>query len=211
MKKQPFFPSIMTSLSALLIGQSLAATPIDSHSAAATKPALELSAAMAAASAHPSVGDQAQIFGRLVGAWDVEYMDIVKNGKKLERTGLFIAGWVMDGRAIQDLWVVDPSPGHAEREVYSDLRYFVPKTRSWTSIFVDPEHASMARFSGDAAADGRIVLHTSDLGSKENRWSFDDIQPNSFVFRDEASADDGKTWKLLAEYHMTRRSAVTRP
>ena len=169
MKKHRFLKSITTSLSALLMGQSLAATPIESHGATPSKPALELSAAMAAASAHPSLVDQAQVFGRLLGTWDVEYMDILKNGKRLGRTGLFIVGWVMDGRAIQDLWIVDPSPGHAEREVYTDVRYFDPKTVLWTSIFVDPEHASMARFSGGAVADGRIVLHTSDLGSKENR------------------------------------------
>jgi hypothetical protein len=68
----------------------------------------------------------------------------------------------------------------------------------------------MSQFSGGALADGRIVLQTSDLGRKQTRWSFEDIEPNSFVFRDEALGDDGKTWKLQAEYHM-RRSAVTHP
>jgi hypothetical protein len=51
------------------------------------------------------------------------------------------------------------------------------------------------------------VLETPDLGRKQTRWSFNDIRPDSFVWRDEASNDDGKTWKLQAEYQMKRRRA----
>lgn len=35
--------------------------------------------------------------------------------------------------------------------------------------------------------------------------SQNDIRPGSFVWRDEASSDGGKTWKPQAEYRMTRR------
>jgi hypothetical protein len=201
-------PVLLTILCALMAGPCLATAPAIDHNAGSAESNLDLTAG--SNNPHPSLGDQAQVFGRLLGTWNVEYMDILKDGKRLQRTGLFVVGWVMDGRAIQDLWIVDPSPGHAEREVYTDVRYFDPKTRSWPAIFVDPEHASMSRFSGGALADGRIVLQTSDLGRKQTRWSFEDIEPNSFVFRDEALGDDGKTWKLQAEYHM-RRSAVTHP
>ncbi len=58
---------------------------------------------------HPSLGDQAEVVGRLVGTWDVEYAHFAKDGKVTRRTGEFIVGWVMDGRAIQILWIVDPS------------------------------------------------------------------------------------------------------
>ena len=33
----------------------------------------------------------------------------------------------MDGRAIQDFWIVDPSGARKDREVYADLHYFDAK------------------------------------------------------------------------------------
>ncbi len=174
----------------------------------ATDPRLDMVTALEALGPHPSLGDQAKVFGRLVGTWDVEYTDYSKAGKVTHRSGELLVGWVMDGRAIQDLWIVNPWGTHKEREVYADLRYFDPKSRTWPATFFDPEHASVARFTGGPAGDDRIVLDTPDLGDADTRWSFNDIRPDSFVFRDHASDDGGKTWRLQSEYHMKRRAAA---
>jgi hypothetical protein len=174
----------------------------------ATDPRLDMVAALKAPGPHPSLGDQAKIFGRLVGTWEVEYTDFSKEGKVTHRSGELVVGWVMDGRAIQDLWIVYPSGARKEREVYTDLRYFDRKSRTWPATFIDPEHASVARFTGGPAGDDRIVLDTPDLGEKDTRWSFNDIRPDSFVFRDDASGDGGQTWRLQSEYHMKRRGAA---
>jgi hypothetical protein len=169
---------------------------------------LDLVAALEATSPNPSLGDQAQVLSRLVGTWDVEYTDFAKDGKVIHRTGEFIVGWVMDGRAIQDLWIVNPSGKRKEREVYTDLHYFDSKTRTWRATFVDPEHGSVARFTGGPVGSDRFVLETQDINSEQTRWSFNDIRPDSFVWRDEASSDGGKTWRLQAEYQMKRRGAA---
>jgi hypothetical protein len=174
----------------------------------ATDPRLDMVKALEAMGPHPSLGNQAKIFGRLVGTWDVEYTDYSKDGKVSHRSGELIVGWVMDGRAIQDLWIVYPSGARKERELYADLRYFDPKSRTWPAIFVDPEHASVARFTGGPVGDDRIVLDTPDLGEMDTRWSFNDIRPDSFVFRDQASGDGGKTWRLQSEYQMKRRGVA---
>jgi hypothetical protein len=158
---------------------------------------------------HPSLGDQAKVFGRFVGTWDVEYTDFSKDGKASHRSGALIVGWVMDGRAIQDLWIVNPSGARKEREVYTDLRYFDPKSGTWPATFIDPENVSVAKFTGGAVGDDRIVLQSQDINANmDTRWSFNGIRPDSFVFRDEASSDGGKTWRLQSEYHMKRRGAV---
>jgi hypothetical protein len=70
--------------------------------ATATDPRLDMVTALQAMGPHPSLGDQAKVFGRLVGTWDVEYTDFSKNGKVTHRSGEFLVGWVMEGRAIQD-------------------------------------------------------------------------------------------------------------
>jgi hypothetical protein len=166
-----------------------------------------LTTALKATNPHPSLRDQAQVLGRLVGAWDVEYTTFAKDGTSSLRTGEFIVEWVMDGRAIQDLWIVHPSGERKEREVYTDLHWFDAKSRTWRSAFVDPEHGSVARFTGGPVGNDRYVLETPDFGSNQTRWSFYDIRRDTLAVRGEVSSDDGKTWKVESEYKMKRRRA----
>lgn len=173
-------------------------------SAAAAAPNLDMVKVLQANGPHASLGDHASVLGRLVGTWDVAYADFSKNGKVTKRSGEFIVGWVLDGRAIQDVWIVDRSGTRTEREVYTDVLYFAPKPGTWLGTFFDPEHASSYRFTGSTAGDDRIVLDSHDLDAGETRWSFNDIRPDSFTFRAEEFSDGGKTWVLQSEYHMTR-------
>jgi len=175
--------------------------------AIAADPRLDMATAITAMGPHASLGDQATVFGRLVGTWDVEYTDFKKDGTIDRRSGELLVGWVMDGRAIQDLWIVYPSGKRKEREVYTDLRYYDPKSRTWPATFIDPEHVSVARFTGTAAGDDRIAFDTHDFQGTDTRWSINNIRPDSFVWQEEESLDGGTTWRLVAEHHMKRRSA----
>ena len=170
---------------------------------------LDMAAVLPATSPHASLANEAKTLGRVVGAWDVEYLDYLKDGTASHRTGTFVVEWVLDGRAVQDLWIVDPAAGK-EREVYSTLYYFEPKSRLWHATFVDPEHASVMSFSGGAEGDDRFVLETQDIPGKTNRWSFNEVRPDSFIWRDEQSGDGGRTWQLKSEYHMKRHSGSHR-
>lgn len=178
--------------------------------APAANPGHVLVTELSAAGPHSSLASQTEVVSRLVGAWDVEYTQFKKDGTAKQSTGEFIVGWIMDGRAIQILWIVDPSGTRTEREVYTNVHWFDQKAQTWRSAFVDPEHGSLARFTGGPAGDDRFVLETADFGSDQNRWSANDIRSNSFVWRDEASSDDGKTWRLVAEYQMTRQNSAAR-
>jgi hypothetical protein len=164
--------------------------------------------ALKAQGPHSSLGEQAKVFGRLVGNWDVEYSNYRKDGSVKHRSGELLVGWVMDGRAVQDVWIVYPSGERKVREIYTDVRYFDSKSSSWPATFIDPEHATVAKFEGGAVGSDRIVLETKDLDDPETRWSFVDIRPDTFGFREETSGDGGKTWKLEAEYHMKRRGTA---
>ncbi|HEV2332107.1 MAG TPA: hypothetical protein VGV16_03005 [Gammaproteobacteria bacterium] len=173
----------------------------------------DMISALQAEGPHASLGKGSELLGRLVGTWNVEYSFHLKNGTVKHQTGEFLAAWVMDGRAVQSLWTVDPHDGRRDREIYTSLHYFDPKSGTWYLTFVDPEHAApdyqpVARFSGAAEDGDRIVVLTHDFGGKDdriNRWSFDGLSGGSFLFRDEQSSDGGKTWRLLEEDHMTRR------
>jgi hypothetical protein len=178
------------------------------RNAPATDPRLDMVTALQALGPHPSLGDQAKVFGRFVGTWDAEYTEFSRDGKASQSSGEVIVGWVMEGRAIQDLFIIYPSAAHKERFIGTTFRYFDPISGTWRVTFIDPENDSVARFTGGAEGDDRIVLHSQDTDGKEARWSFNDIRPDSFVFRDEASRDGGKTWRLREEDHMKRRRAA---
>ena len=168
-------------------------------------PRLDMVAALQAMGPHPSLGDQAKVFGRFVGTWDGEYTEFSKDGKSTRSSGEWIFGWVMDGRAIQDLFIIHPSEAHKEGFIGTTLRYFDPKSGTWSVTFIDPENGAVETLTGGAVGDDRIVLLSQNKDGKESRWSFDDIRPDSWVFRDEASGDGGKTWRLREEDHLKRR------
>ncbi|MBS0419939.1 MAG: hypothetical protein JSR66_19670 [Proteobacteria bacterium] len=178
---------------------------IKAEAAPNSKQPTDIMNALAATGPHASLGDQAKVLEQLVGTWDVEYKDILKDGREQHRIGQFIMSWALAGRATEIVWIVEPSEGRQEREVYTAIQYFDSKTRSWPMVFIDPEHASTAKFTGGATLDGRMVLQTSDLGRPQNRWSFTANGPDSVVFRDEYSSDGGETWKTLSEDHMKRQ------
>jgi hypothetical protein len=195
--------SLISRLAAgLLSAAGLACT----HAVLAGLPA-GLSTALPSELPHVSLGESSALDAKLIGTWTVEYSDIKKDGTTVHRTGQFMASWVLDGRAVQYLWIVDPSGARKEREVYTELRYFDPQSRSWNGVFFDPEHASTAKFTSEPQGD-KIVMHSSDLGAADSRWTFGAIGPNSLVFRDEASDDGGKTWHLRSEDHMTRQATA---
>jgi hypothetical protein len=176
--------------------------------APANDPRLEMVTALQTLGPHSSLGDQANVFGRFIGIWDGDYTEFSKEGKATHSSGEWIFGWVMDGRAIQDLSIIHPSAAHQEGFVGTTLRYFDPKSGTWSVTFIDPENNSVATLTGTAVGDNRIVLHKQNADGKETRWSFDDICPDSWVFRDEETRDGGRTWRLREEDHLKRRGAV---
>ena len=199
-------------ISGLLVWSSLgisdaAATGRDATTPA-TDPRLDMVAGLQAMGPHPSLGEQAQVFGRFVGIWDGEYTEFSKDGKTTHSSGEWIFGWVMDGRAIQDLFIIHPSAARKEKYIGTTLRYFDPKSGTWSVTFVDPENGAVETLTGGAVGDDRIVLLSQNTDGKQSRWSFDDIRPDSWIFRDEGSGDGGKTWRLREEDHMKRRGAA---
>ena len=204
MKKRARWLLASALVSSVIYSASCSAAGAGAATPSVAKPRLDMATALAATAANPSLGDQAKVLSRLVGTWDVEYTDFMKDGTTLHRTGEFMVGWIMDGRALQDLWIVDPWGKHKDREVYTDVDYFDAKSRTWHAIFVDPQDGSVARFTASDLGSNRLVLESKEIDAGDTRWSFNDIHLNSFIWRDEGSSDGGKTWRLRSEYHMKR-------
>ena len=155
---------------------------------------------------HPSIGDEAQTFDRLIGTWDADYAFYRDNGTVLHKKGELLFGWIMDGRAIQDLWIGYPTDGHKERTIGTTIRFFDTAKKQWRVVFVGPQSNYMVTMQGAPEGD-RIVLRGVDSDGLLIRWTFSEISSSSFHWQGEKSHDGGKSWKVEEDHHMTRRSA----
>jgi hypothetical protein len=175
---------------------------------APSDPRQQMISVLAASSPHPSLGDHAQVWDRFVGAWDCDFGFYLDNGSVRRSAGELDFGWVIDGRALQDIWISYPSDGTKERNIGTSIRFFDDKSKTWRVVFVSPAYGALLTVQGGLEGN-RIVLRGTDDEGSALRWSFNDIQADSFVWRGEKSRDGGKTWRLEEEHRMKRR-AVTR-
>jgi hypothetical protein len=156
---------------------------------------------------HPSLGNEAQVFDRLVGAWNCEFTFYNEDGTKRNMSGEVLFGWVLDGRVLQDIWITYTDDPTKERNIGTSLRFFDRKSKKWEVIFINPVYGVII-VRGGAEGDN-IVLRGVDNEDAALRWSFKNIKPDSFVWYGEKSFDKGKTWRLEEEHHMRRRASVT--
>jgi hypothetical protein len=156
---------------------------------------------------HASLGDEARVFDRLVGTWDCDFGFYAEDGSVTHTPGELKFGWIIDGRALQDIWITYPREGSKERGIGTSIRFFDRKSKMWRVVFVSPAYGALIMVQGGAEGN-RIVLRGLDDQGSALRWSFNDIQADSFIWRGEKSRDGGKTWKLEEEHRMARRNRV---
>src|SRR5262245_37597491 len=156
---------------------------------------------------HHSIGDQAQTFDRFVGTWDCDYASFKEDGTTEHAKGEVIFGWVLDGRAVQDIWTWIENGSSGERKLGTTVRFFDPKIGKWRITWIDPVSPAIKLLTGGVVGD-RIVLEGKADDGVWMRWSFNEIHKDSFIWRGEKSRDNGRTWRLTDEYHLQRRSAA---
>lgn len=160
--------------------------------------------ALSASGPHPSLGDEARVFDRFVGVWNCDYTFFAEDGGARRASGELKFGWIIDGRAVQDIWITYPKEASKERSIGTSVRFFDPKSKVWRVVFVSPAYGALITLQGGAEGNRIVLRGVGDDGSML-RWSFNDIQTNSFIWRGETSRDRGNTWRLEEEHHMRRR------
>lgn len=165
----------------------------------------EMVSVLAAPGPHPSLGEPARLWDRFVGAWDCDYTFYLADGGVRRARGELEFGWIIDGRAIQDIWITYPDDATKERDIGTSIRFYDDETRMWRVVFVSPAYRALTTVQGGAEGD-RIVLRGEGREGVSLRWSFNDIKPDEFVWRGEKSRDGGQTWQLREEHRMRRRT-----
>ena len=142
--------------------------------------------------------DKLMLFGQFVGDWDiVECRNLKEDGSWENSKGEVHWGWILGGRAIQDVWMSVPDMG-------TTVRFYDPKIDAWRSTWISPTQGVVREFIGREVGE-EIVLETKDSDGKPMNWIFYDIQKDSFRWRAERSSGSGKTWKITEEMLIVRQ------
>lgn len=159
-------------------------------------------------------GDRAgkmDLYGRFIGSWDLDVRQFSEDGRERRRAGEWHFGWALEGRAIQDVWIVPPRGegrhGDATAKINScgtTLRVYDPDIDAWRIQWTDPVARSFLQMIGRAEGDEIVQLGTRADGQLM-RWRFSEITSDSFLWRGEISADNGASWRVNTEFTAQRR------
>jgi hypothetical protein len=81
------------------------------------------------------------VFDRFVGTWDCDYTHFATDGGVSEHyTGEVTFGWIIDGHAMQDVWIADSDEGQAGEEEHRKVDPLLrPGGGLWTVVSFAPE------------------------------------------------------------------------
>jgi len=169
--------------------------------------------ALAAAGPLPEHAEALMLFGRFVGAWDVDVTLYDFDGNVHARgSGEWLFGWVLEGRAVQDVLIRPPRATRANAgepdefwEYGTTLRVYEPATGTWRVTWSAPVQGRALTLAARASGDD-IVLDSEEREPLWVRWVFSEITDDSCLWRGSASDDGGETWLLLQEMRMRRTS-----
>lgn len=157
------------------------------------------------------IPEQADVYGWLCGSWDLVVLryrgvDVSKQGLE----GEVHAARVLEGRAVQDVWIM---PRRTDRTPTSDptrnmygttLRSWDPSIQAWRIAWTNPVRSHREDQIGNWRGKDIVQEGTRADGTK-TRWTFTEITADSFHWRGEALYRDGATWTLEGEFLAKRR------
>ncbi len=152
------------------------------------------------------------LYAWLIGSWKLDVTRFLEDGSTRRQPGEWHFGWVLEGRAIQDVWIVPPRDparrdGAAAYSYGTTLRTYDPSLDAWQVQWTDP--ITQTYFTMVGRKEGHDIVQLGKGPSDTLiRWSFRDIAPDAFLWRGEVSADDGASWHRSVEF-LARRAGAT--
>src|SRR5262245_55975957 len=102
--------------------------------------AIDFPAALHATAPAPDRAGPLQLYGQFIGDWDAEIIAHAPDGKLHRAPGEIHFGWVLQGRAVQDVWMIPaPPPFPIGGNWYgSTIRSYDPTIDAWRIFWIDP-------------------------------------------------------------------------
>lgn len=161
---------------------------------------------LTASSRSAEIAESEDIYGWLVGSWELEvlhYKAVDVRARRIHGEAHF--GWALEGRAIQDVWIMPRcSVRHSDLDKTNNmygttLRVWDPAIQAWRINWINPVTGHREQQIGR-----RIGKDILQMGARADgtptRWRFTEITTDSFHWIGEALEPDGQTWKLEGEF-----------
>lgn len=164
---------------------------------------------LAAPGRSPEIPEDFDVYGWLIGSWDLEVIHYRINVASRNLKGEAHFAWVLEGRAVQDTWIM---PRSSERTTEIDktcnmygttFRMWDPSIEAWRVTWMNPVTGLRDELIGRWSGEDIVQVGTHPDGTPI-RWIFTEITPNSFHWLGEALNPDGKSWRLEGEFRARR-------
>jgi hypothetical protein len=165
--------------------------------------------ALLASGRSPEIPESSDVYGWLIGSWELDVLhylvDVTDRGLKAEAH----FGWVLEGRAVQDVWIMPPrsqrttDQDKATNMYGTTLRVWDPQIQAWRVTWISPVTGSRDELIGRWRSSDIVQLGAHSDGTPI-RWIFTEITPESFHWIGEALQPDAKTWKIEGEFRARR-------
>jgi hypothetical protein len=164
---------------------------------------------LAATSNSPDIRLEDDLYGFFVGSWELDVVAYPDEGNVTHSTGEAHCARLLDGRAIQDVFI---NPARSDRTADSPrfanwygttFRYFDPTIRAWRVFWFNPDDGVRAELIARRRGN-EIVQEGHFPDGTPIRWTFSEITPDSCLWRGERLEADGKTWRLQVELRARR-------
>ncbi len=149
-------------------------------------------------------------YGWLVGSWDLDVVYYWANVAGRGLKGELHASWVLEGRAIQDLWIMPriadrtPSLDKTTNMYGTTMRVWDSSIQAWRITWFNPVVCAEERLIG-RSVDNDIVQLGCRADGTPSRWRFTEIRRDSFHWIGEFLQHNGNTWTLAGEFLARRR------
>lgn len=146
-----------------------------------------------------------RIFEPLIGSWDLDVTWFEKGEAVRKARGEWHFSWVLEGRAVQDVWIVPPrSERRTAAELYeygTSVRFYDANLGAWRSIWIGPMRGLALTFVA-RKVEGSIVLETRRDDGLRMQWMFSEVDAHRFNWR--SRLENGEDWETLQTFAATR-------
>jgi len=155
--------------------------------------------------------DKLMLYGQFIGDWTADTIEYEENGNKKYSKWDIRFEWVLEGRAIQDLWITPIRENNgvdwdeSGNRYSTTIRIYNPKIDAWHIVWVNPPSGTIVQQIGRQVGNEIIQLGEVDNFGYQSRWIYRDITPESFRWCNEKTFDHGNSWKLVQEMRVKRK------
>jgi hypothetical protein len=151
------------------------------------------------------IPEAADVYGWLIGSWELDVRKYRVDVTALGLKGEAHFGWVLEGRAVQDVWIMPKreerkGPPDRTRNMYgTTLRVWDASIGAWRVTWNNPVTGARDELIGRWSGKDVVQVGTHSNGTPI-RWIFTEITADSFHWIGEALEADGNTWKVEGEF-----------